>query len=223
MSWKNTHPHRWNDVFTTDTHGWTHCQLDYHDPILKIAKYKYNPGEWKDLMITLKGTLREKETHFVRKVKQCGGFVSVERGEAYEGAHSYHIHLPGTLHAPNTIEYKCPFCRDKYKKNGFPYFMSKPHKHYHGAQGFQEKRCHISPRCPNPSNTCHYPSDAIFFGMKDYSIQVYVMNMKKDQTSWKRSEKSVILDHDEFPNEEDYTPESELSYITSFFSQQDLS
>lgn len=218
MIWKNTHPYIYSDVYITDTHG------TYTEPDEK--QYYFDPQEWKDVLVTLNGTLREKETHFVRKVKAGGGFVSVERGVGYEGGDHYCIHIPGKIwDCGSSIEYQCPFCRERYKKNGFPYFMSKPHTHVHGALGFESGGCSVSPHCPGASLSGNYPSDAIFFGMRKFGIEVYVMDMEKDQTNWKKSygPTAVILDHDAFPNEEDYTPESELSYVTSFLSQENLS
>jgi len=228
MSWKNTHPQQFGDCYNTDTHG----GYGALQPVPDKKTYNFTPLEWQDVLVTLKGTLKEKETHFVRKVKQSGGFVSVDRqASEYDGVKydHYYIHIPGKIwDCGSSIEYKCPFCRDRYKKNGFPYFMSKPHTHVHGALDFKTNPgpCYISPHCPNPSLSGNNQSDFVFFGMKNIQclIEVDVMNMEiRDQTSWKFREKEVILDHDEFPNEEDYTPESELSYVTSFFSQENLS
>ena len=225
MSWKNTHPQQFGDCYNTDTHNiCDHPELG----IIHPKTYNFTPLEWQDVLVTQKGTLKEKETHFVRKVKQGGGFVSVERGaNSWNGGDHYYIHIPGKIwDCGSSIEYQCPFCRDRYKKNGFPYFMSKPHTHVHGALDFKKNgRSMVSPHCPNASLSGNDQSDFVFFGMREYLIDVIVMDMEKDQTSWKHShdEKRVILDHDEFPNEEDYTPESELSYVTSFFSQENLS
>tara|TARA_R100000654_G_scaffold8766_1_gene20422 strand:- start:4 stop:678 length:675 start_codon:yes stop_codon:yes gene_type:complete len=220
MSWINTHPQQFSDCYNTDTHG----GYGALQPVADEKAYHFTPLEWQDVLVALKGTLKEKETHFVRKVKQAGGFVSVERGVGSDGDDYYYIHIPGKIwDCGSSIEYKCPFCRERYKKNGFPYFMSKPHTHVHGALGFETGKCLVSPHCPNPSLSGNYQSDFVFFGMKEFLIQVYVMNMEKEQNSWKRSEKSFILDHDAFPNDEDYTPESEFSYIASFFSQENLS
>ncbi len=218
MSWKNTHPYEFSNVYTTNTHG-----IPYGADI-DDKKYHFEQEEWADVLVTLKGTLREKETHFVRKVKQAGGFVSVDRGAGSHGDDRYYIHIPGEQHG-NSIEYKCPFCRERYKKNGFPYLNSKHHTHVHGALGFDSSNpCYVSPHCPNACLAGNYPNEFIFFGMRRFLIQVDVINLKtRDQCfPWKQSENEVILDHDEFPNKAYYTDKSEFSYITSFFSQEDL-
>ena len=169
--------------------------------------------------------LKEREKKFVRRVKDFGGFVTVDRGLQYGGGDRYVIHMPAKQRG-NSVYYKCPFCRERYKRDGYPYKRSRPHTHVHCNQGFDSVQCCLrSTHCPGASLSGNYPCDDVYFGITYFEVDL--INMKKRKPDfWGVSEQSIILDHDVFPNEEELHQDEEhklqLPYVTSFFSQKDL-
>ena len=181
-------------------------------------------------------TLKERERLFVRRVKMFGGYVTVKRNyKTYSGElkDRYVVHIPTkrvldlkTKDPTNSVMFDCPFCRYRYKKNGYPYKRAKPQHHIHNAQGFDCNAFQMRAKhCRGISYSGHSPNDDISFGITNYEYDLINMEKRKPLNylgKYKQEENEVILDHDVFPNEKDISPESELSYITSFFSQKDL-